>query len=731
MIEEFRRVVYERVEVSSFRKRVEQAQPKRVKAFKILGSTVVLGKDVFSVSGRLVSEIRLRSADYEENKSEVKMLQGLSATGFEGMFTISYEPFNYEVRFSITSKSPRELRLMASRLKASILASSPGAELESLRASIDNVLWPLGGFPVSRRENRLILLRGKEVSAASFLLIKLKEEMISLLEDGLENALRSSAESGCSFRFCVPVKSCRGFAHLLNTWVKKKDILSRYSKAYRELRENGLFNSRGELIGVDLSKSTKLELLRSQYERLNGQTGCWTCSPIIVVIGTPERDPRQACEKQREYVEAVKASFSSSYRVKIEEAGWLNLGEVARSILVRGITSLNKLHVTGDELSCFISFPKPITPSISYMPKKIVEFGAFDPAELRRNGILLGYYESMRKRFGVRIGIEDLPLHLAIFGVPGSGKSTLTKALLRRYRELGGFAMVFDRHGEYVDEFDNALVLNTDNARINLLDHHGDPEGHAKILGEVFAMAWPDEFGPLVSHVFRKMYLKYIKGVSHPDFLEFVEFLEKDANSEDLTFLRSGKARDKLFSLVGRLSELAQGSIGKVFDTVGGQGGVMERLLSGMVVFDLSGMDTDRDANILTWLMLKRIYDYRRKKPNRGLPHVIVCEEAHNIAPARFEGQETIVEKMLKEMRKFGESVWLIDQRPLTVSRDVLGLCGTIVCLRLQYSSDVEKTGDTMHLNEEQRLRLQELELGEAIALLPRMKTAIPITVQL
>lgn len=126
-------------------------------------------------------------------------------------------------------------------------------------------------------------------------------------------------------------------------------------------------------------------------------------------------------------------------------------------------------------------------------------------------------------------------------------------------------------------------------------------------------------------------------------------------------------------------------------------------------------------------MLLKQLYDFRRRRPNRGLPHVIVCEEAHNIAPAKFKGQETIVERMLREMRKFGESVWLIDQRPLTVSRDVLGLCGTMICLRLQYSSDVEKIADTMHLNEEQRLKLQELKQGEAIALLPRMSTAIPI----
>ncbi|MEM2920807.1 MAG: hypothetical protein QXF26_00645 [Candidatus Bathyarchaeia archaeon] len=39
-------------------------------------------------------------------------------------------------------------------------------------------------------------------------------------------------------------------------------------------------------------------------------------------------------------------------------------------------------------------------------------------------------------------------------------------------------------------------------------------------------------------------------------------------------------------------------------------------------------------------------------------------------------------------------------------------MCGAIVCLRLQYSKDVEKVADTMHINDEQALKLQELERG-------------------
>jgi type IV secretory pathway VirB4 component len=80
-------------------------------------------------------------------------------------------------------------------------------------------------------------------------------------------------------------------------------------------------------------------------------------------------------------------------------------------------------------------------------------------------------------------------------------------------------------------------------------------------------------------------------------------------------------------------------------------------------------------------------------------------------------------------LRKFNESIWIIDQSPLSLSRDILRMCGTIICLRLQYSSDVDKISDTFHLNEEQSIKIQELNKGEAIVLLPRINNAILIKV--
>ncbi|MEM3465407.1 MAG: hypothetical protein QW506_01760 [Thermoproteota archaeon] len=171
---ELRKTVYERIEVTRLRGRVEKPTLECPRAFKVLGERIVLGEDVFRVSERFISEVRLRSVDNRGALSETRMLRGLSSSGFEGMFTISYEPFNYEVRFSAASKSPKELCKMFLRMKASILSGFPGAEFEVLKASSEVALWPLGGLPISKHRNVLILLKGRSISAASFLSMKIK-----------------------------------------------------------------------------------------------------------------------------------------------------------------------------------------------------------------------------------------------------------------------------------------------------------------------------------------------------------------------------------------------------------------------------------------------------------------------------------------------------------------------------------------------------------------------------
>ncbi|MEM2927472.1 MAG: DUF87 domain-containing protein, partial [Nitrososphaerota archaeon] len=658
---EFKKIVYERIEISSLRK-IEQ-----IKNFKILGMNIILNKNSFNISNRNISEIRINSIDNENINSNINMLRGLCINNFEGMFSLSYEPFNYEIRFSIIN-SLNNLNLEISKIKSCILSSYPNSEIEILKPSIENVTWPIGGIPISKYKNSLIVLRNSKFSSISFLLMKIND--ILNIENGLENSLISSIESNCSFRFCIPIKSYNGILSSFYLFLKKKKILSEYSKIYKELEENRLFNIKNKFISYDIDKSNKINYLYNKYEKLNKEIGYWKCSPIIVVIGPPSINIKEAYKKQRKYLESIKASFSSSYNIKIKEINFLNLNSIAKNLLCRKILN-NKINLTNEELSLFINIPNIKIPSISYINKKNIEF-YFDINEINKNGILLGYYEYSNNKLKIKIGIEDLPLHLAIFGVPGSGKTTLAKKLIRKYINLGGNVMIFDRHGEYND-FEDFIILNSNNLRINLFENN-NYENHAKILSEIFSMAYPDEFGPLVSSIFRRMYLKYIFNFDNHNLISFIYFIEKSLN-EDIIF-KSNKAKDKAFSLLSRLSELAEGEIGKIFNCSQNEIKI-ESILNNNVIFDLKNLDTERDSNILTWIILKKVYDYRKKNKNIGLPHIILCEEAHNIVPFKFEGKETIIEKMLKEMRKFNESIWIIDQRPINVSRDILALCGT------------------------------------------------------
>lgn len=69
---------------------------------------------------------------------------------------------------------------------------------------------------------------------------------------------------------------------------------------------------------------------------------------------------------------------------------------------------------------------------------------------------------------------------------------------------------------------------------------------------------------------------------------------------------------------------------------------------------------------------------------------MVVIEEAHSVAPP---GRGGLVARMLREARKFGVSVWLVDQRPTNMSQDAIGLCGTLVVGRLHHPEDLSLLG--------------------------------------
>lgn len=81
-----------------------------------------------------------------------------------------------------------------------------------------------------------------------------------------------------------------------------------------------------------------------------------------------------------------------------------------------------------------------------------------------------------------------------------------------------------------------------------------------------------------------------------------------------------------------------------------------------------------------------------RAEGGRKRPQLVVMEEAH-----RYLGKDSdnpareMVQRIVKEGRKFGIGAMIVSQRPSEIDDTILSQCGTFVALRLTNSSDRSK----------------------------------------
>lgn len=157
-----------------------------------------------------------------------------------------------------------------------------------------------------------------------------------------------------------------------------------------------------------------------------------------------------------------------------------------------------------------------------------------------------------------------------------------------------------------------------------------------------------------------------------------------------------------------------------------------------ITILDLSGIP----STVLTQLIaaiLKIIYEglfWGREKSEGGIhrPMLVVMEEAHRYLSKEGGGPaRDIVQRIVKEGRKFGIGAMIVSQRPSEVDETILSQCGTFIALRLSNSADRAKVQGALPDNLAGIVEsLPVLRTGEAIitgeaARLPlRCRIALP-----
>lgn len=128
--------------------------------------------------------------------------------------------------------------------------------------------------------------------------------------------------------------------------------------------------------------------------------------------------------------------------------------------------------------------------------------------------------------------------------------------------------------------------------------------------------------------------------------------------------------------------------------------------------------------NTIIGVLLRILYDAlfwtrNLSQGGRQRPLLLVMEEAHNYLNDNFKGTASlIVQRIVKEGRKYGIGAMIVSQRPSEINSTVLSQCGTFIALRLSNSTDRGHICGAITDNlEGLTSMLPILRIGEAIVL--------------
>lgn len=141
-----------------------------------------------------------------------------------------------------------------------------------------------------------------------------------------------------------------------------------------------------------------------------------------------------------------------------------------------------------------------------------------------------------------------------------------------------------------------------------------------------------------------------------------------------------------------------------------------------ITILDLSGVPPSI-TNDIVGILLRLIYDClfwarNLSQGGRERPLLLVLEEAHSYLKSDQSRASAIVQRIVKEGRKYGIGAMIVSQRPSEIDPTILSQCGTYFAMRLTSGTDRGKIAAAVSDNlESLTAMLPILRTGEAIIL--------------
>lgn len=401
-----------------------------------------------------------------------------------------------------------------------------------------------------------------------------------------------------------------------------------------------------------------------------------------------------------------------------------------------------------DELSIIAGLPQK---EIVGLPlREEVEFGLNIKDDLSADqrielGKLVQSGQS-KDNISVVLNRDDLDKHIFITGVTGSGKTTTCQNILLKSNLP--FCVIEPAKTEYrilTDVYDDLLVftLGKDKVcpfRLNPFEFfkHESIASHVDMIKASIESAFDMEAAipQIIETALYQCYEDCGWDISddtnslyddpfapgNNSFPTLHELINKSVEVVKAQGFDERLKSDYIGSIRARLMGLLAGSKGLMLNTYRSVN--FKDLLHKHVVIELEEIRSTEEKSLIMGFIISNLMEAIRAEfyDNPGFKHITLIEEAHRLL-SRYQPGDPMTKKqgvemfsnMLAEVRKYGESLIIVDQIPSKLATDVLKNTNTKIVHKIFAQDDKEAIGNTMSMSDEQKNFLSSLGNGRAI----------------
>ena len=402
------------------------------------------------------------------------------------------------------------------------------------------------------------------------------------------------------------------------------------------------------------------------------------------------------------------------------------------------------------ELSVITGLPQKEV--VGLVLKEEVEFGLNTKVEASNDTILLGHLVKSGTILDVEIEIEkeSINKHIFIAGVTGSGKTTTCQRLLHSAQMP--FMVIEPAKTEYrvlTKEYDDILIFTLNNetvapfrlnpfelfegesitSRVDMIKANieaaFDMEAAIPQIIESALYRCYEIYGWDIATNTNSIFTNpFADGVfSFPTLSDLVTQTEVVVNEQGFD---DRLQNDYIGSIKARLQGLLIGAKGFMLNAR--RSVDFTELVERNVIIELEDIKNGAEKSLIMGFILINLNEAIKRKhteyqqQNKVFKHITLIEEAHRLLskfsagdnPSKKLGVETFAD-MLAEVRKYGESLIIVDQIPNKLTPEVLKNTNTKIVHKLFASDDKDAIGNTMALDQEQKEFLSSLETGRVI----------------